>query len=280
MTRTHRASACSCAAPRVQTVAIPLADRKRRVDHGQVLEPLAMPCSRSVSPNRGGYPSFVTDKEYEDQLIARQIEYYRARAREFDGGHHHPTPELANALSKFKPRGRVVEIACGTGIWTAEILRHPVDALLCIDSAPEMLAIHESRIHDVRVRRECHDLFRWEPGEVFDAAVFAFWLSHVPPSRFAEFWAMLQRALTPDGRVWFIDDDHRAKPMEQLIEDSPVPAVRRTLDDGSVHVAIKSFHEARALAAHLSDLGWAAEVRSVGDRFLWGVAQRRGTPGG
>lgn len=222
----------------------------------------------------------MTDKRYEDQLIAGQIAYYRARAFEFEDGHHRPTPELTGPLSVFKPRGRVLEIACGTGIWTAEILRHPVDSLLGVDSAPEMLAIHESRINDGRVRRECHDLFRWEPEEVFDAVVFGFWLSHVPPSRFADFWAVLRRALAPHGRVFFIDDDHRAESAEQLIESSPVPAARRTLADRSVHVAIKVFHEPRALTARLSDLGWAAEVHSVGDRFLWGTAQPIGTPAG
>lgn len=217
-------------------------------------------------------------KSHEDQLIARQVAYYRARAREFDGGHHRPTAELAKPLSLFTPRGRVLEIACGTGIWTAEILRHPVDTLLCVDSAPEMLAIHESRVDDVRVRRECHDLFEWEPAEMFDTVFFAFWLSHVPPSRFAEFWAVLQRAIAPNGRVLFIDDDHRAESTEHLVEESPVPTVRRTLSDGSVHVAIKSFHEPRALAAQISVLGWTTEVHSVGDRFLWGIAQPSSTP--
>ena len=220
-----------------------------------------------------GYPWSVTDRDVDDRLIANQIAYYRARAREFDGGHHHPIPALARPLRGFKPRGRVVEIACGTGIWTAEILRQPVQSLLCIDAAPEMLAIHESRIDDIRVRRERHDLFRWEPEAVFDAAFFAFWLSHVPPSRFAEFWGLLGRAVGPHGRVFFIDDDHRASATEELIEDSPVPAVRRTLNDGSMHAAIKSFHEPSELETQLSDLGWAADVQSVGDRFLWGVAR-------
>lgn len=236
--------------------------------------------ARAVPFGPCGYAWLVTDTRDQDRLIAGQIAYYRARAREFDAGHHHPTPELARLLSVFRPRGRVVEIACGTGIWTAEILRHPVEALLCIDAAPEMLAIHESRIDDVRVRRERHDVFRWRPAEVFDAAVSAFWLSHVPPSRFAGFWEVLRRALGPQGRVFFIDDDHRAEPTEQLIEGSPVPAVLRTLSNGSEHAAIKSFHHPRRLAAQLSELGWAAEVQSVGDRFLWGIAQPIGISDG
>lgn len=218
----------------------------------------------------------MTDSKRDDRLIADQIDYYRARADEFEDGHHGPIPALAGPLHAFKPHGRVVEIACGTGIWTAEILRHPIESLLCIDAAPEMLAIHESQIDDVRVRRERHDLFEWEPDEVYDAAMFAFWLSHVPPSRFADFWARIRRAVGPEGRVFFIDDDDRASETEDLIEGARVPTVRRTLNDGTVHSTIKSFHEPADLAARLDDLGWTAEVQPVGDRFLWGVASLRG----
>jgi demethylmenaquinone methyltransferase/2-methoxy-6-polyprenyl-1,4-benzoquinol methylase len=219
----------------------------------------------------------MTADDPERHLIAQQLAYYRARAGEFDESHHRPTPELVGALRAFAPSGRVVEIACGTGIWTAEILRHPVETLLCIDAAPEMLARHQARIHDPRVRRECRDLFGWEPREVFDAAVFTFWLSHVPPSRFAEFWKVLRRALTPQGRVFFIDDDHRAEATEQSIADSSAPIVRRTLADGSEHVAIKLCYEPHNLASQLTALGWDAEVQSVGTRFLWGIARPHGT---
>ncbi len=217
----------------------------------------------------------MIDTRLDDQLIADQIDYYRARADEFEDGHHGPIPALAEPLDAFKPRGRVVEVACGTGIWTAEILRHPVESLLCIDAAPEMLAIHESQIDDVRVRRERHDLFQWEPEAIFDAAMFAFWLSHVPPSRFADFWDLLRRAVGQEGRVFFIDDDHRASATEDLIAGARVPTVRRTLADGSVHSTIKSFYEPADLASRLEVLGWTAEVQSVGDRFLWGRAQPR-----
>ncbi len=208
-----------------------------------------------------------------EQLIARQIAYYRARAPEFDLSHHNPTPELRADLDAFAPRGRVLEMACGTGIWTAEILRHPVEELTCIDAAPEMFAIHASRINDIRVQRQRHDLFNWESAERYEAVILAFWLSNVPPSRFAEFWGTVRRALKPDGRVFFIDDDHRAEATEERIPDAEVPAVLRTLSNGSSHVAIKVFHQPRTLAAELAELGWSAVVRSAGTRFLWGTAK-------
>ncbi len=216
----------------------------------------------------------MTAQKTPEHLIARQIAYYRARAPEFNLSHHDPTPELRAAMESFAPRGRIVELACGTGIWTEEILRHPVEELLCIDAAPEMLEIHAARIDDPRVRRERHDLFTWEADDRYDAVIFAFWLSHVPPVRFAEFWGTVERALKPGGRVFFVDDDHRAEADEERIPDAEVPTVLRKLNDGTPHVAIKLCYEPKTLAGALAELGWDAGVCSVGRRFLWGTASR------
>lgn len=216
----------------------------------------------------------MQSRQSADHLIARQIAYYRARAPEFDLSHHEPTPELRAALDAFAPHGRVLELASGTGIWSAEILRYPITELTCIDAAPEMLALHEQRISDPRVRRERHDLFGWgSDGQRYDAVIFAFWLSHVPPARFAEFWSSVADALADDGRVFFIDDDVRAETSEEPIPDAEVPAVLRRLDDGSAHVAIKVFHSPTELEADLRALGWEGEVQPAGDRFLVGTAR-------
>ena len=35
------------------------------------------------------------------------------------------------------------------------------------------------------------DLFDWQADAGYDAVFFSFWLSHVPRSRFGEFWLLL-----------------------------------------------------------------------------------------
>jgi ubiquinone/menaquinone biosynthesis C-methylase UbiE len=88
------------------------------------------------------------------QLIDEQIAYYRARAAEYDAT---STPEgdpfaahadrIRAALRSSAPRGRVLELAAGTGQWTG-ILHESADDLLVTDASPEMLELNRSRMGD------------------------------------------------------------------------------------------------------------------------------------
>lgn len=212
-----------------------------------------------------------------EALIAEQIAYYRARAPEYDetfsGAHDRA---LVAALDAFAPSGSVLELAAGTGAWTASVLRHPVSRLLALDASPEMLELHARRIGDARVERRVVNLFEWEPDETFDVVTFAFWLSHVPPARLAEFWARVGRALRPGGRVLFVDQERRGMTFETPSGDPDYPTVDRTLLDGRVMRAIKVYHPPERLAAALRELGWDGSVRGAGDGFLVGEARPAG----
>jgi SAM-dependent methyltransferase len=211
-----------------------------------------------------------------DRILAEQVAYYRARAQEYDetwhGGHD---PELIAALDAAEPRGRVLELACGTGAWTQSLVRHPVDSILAVDAAPEMLGIHAERVPDPRITRLRADLFRWQPPDRFDFVTFAAWLSHVPPARFASFWAMVASALADDGRVFLIDQDVRGMTLERPSDDPDYPTVTRPLPDGSTMTAVKVYHRPEALAATLTELGWRVRWGLVHHGLFWAEATRR-----
>ena len=217
----------------------------------------------------------MVSDERGDAVIAAQIEYYRVRAPEYDetfrGSHD---PSLVAALDACGPGGRVLELACGTGAWTEAIVRHNIESLLAVDAAPEMLAFHERRIRDPRVRREVANLFAWEPPARFDIVTFAFWLSHVPPARFETFWRMVDVALEPHGTVLFVDQDDRAASWEEIGGDSDYPTVARPLSNGRTMTAIKVYHRPDRLEARLRSLGWDISVRAAGDGFLVGSGRR------
>ena len=59
-----------------------------------------------------------------DALLAEQVDYYQARAGEYDeayAGADSPLQHLDSVLALLPVGGRVLEIACGTGQWTRHL---------------------------------------------------------------------------------------------------------------------------------------------------------------
>jgi len=231
----------------------------------------------------------TADQTDRDALVAEQIAYYHARAREYDdtlrqleryvslGGsvagrsgdeEGKEVAILLNALEEMRPFDSVLELACGTGWWTqwlAENARH----VTAVDAAEEMLALNRRRVNAANVQYILADVFSWKPDRQFDLVFFAFWMSHVPQDRFAAFWQLVGDSLKAKGRVFFIDelDAEQARGLETRVDDD---AVLRELEDGRQFRAVKVFYQPSALEATLRTLGWNIDVRASGRRFFWG----------
>ena len=207
------------------------------------------------------------------QVLSEQLAYYRAIAPTYEQnarpGWHGEEIELA--LERFRPAGRVLEMACGTGSWTQRLLRH-ADSVTALDAAPEMLAIAGARVRDQRAQFVQADLFSWQPEGTYDVVFFGFWLSHVPPARFERFWELVMRCLRPGGRVFFVDDGHRAP--DELVEGRRGVTVRRRLNDGSTHRLVKVPLEPAELERRLRSLGWDMQVTRAPGAFFWGSGRR------
>lgn len=220
--------------------------------------------------------SSVTTKDSRevDLLLDEQVAHYRALAHEYED-HFIPFPgaeELAVALDTFRPVGTVLELACGQGMWTRQLLRH-ADCLTALDASPEMLAIASSRVDSDRVRFVQANIFDWEPDRHYDTVFFGFWLSHVPLERFDSFWALVANCLAPGGRVFFVDDSYRAP--DELIEGAASTTIRRRLNDGSSYRVVKVPHEPADLEQRLAELGWAVQVTSTSGPLFWGAGSLR-----
>jgi ubiquinone/menaquinone biosynthesis C-methylase UbiE len=215
-----------------------------------------------------------------EALLAEQLAYYRARAPEYSETAipDLPTGDLANArdaliraLDDFCPSGDVLELACGPGTWTLQLLSH-AETVTAMDAAPEMIQIAASKVRDDRVRFLEADLFAWEPDRLYDVVFFGFWLSHVPLERFETFWSLIDRCLQRNGRVAFVDDACRTP--DELIEGEESSVIRRRLKDGTPFRAVKVPHTPQHLAERLRRIGWNFSVTYLGGPFYWGVGAR------
>lgn len=220
----------------------------------------------------------------EEALVNEQIEYYRARASEYDVTASPPGDPLApfgrqieRALVRFRPTGRVLEMASGTGVWTVPLLRY-ASSVTALDSSPEMHEFSRKKIGaDPRIHYLLADVFSWKPDRRYDVVFFANWLSHVPPGMFDRFWETVRAALAPMGRVFFVDELVDAWRYEHLredfVEDPSVRAVRRSLLDGRTFRLVKVFWNPEELRSTLGVMGWDVDIHRAGP-FFWAEASQ------
>jgi SAM-dependent methyltransferase len=207
------------------------------------------------------------------RLLDEQVTYYRALAPDYLGqGLDLPGgDDLTQALEAFRPAGSVLELACGPGTWTGQLLRHATD-VTAVDASPEMLAIAAARAGDERVRFVQADLFTWVPDHRYDVVFIGFWLSHVPLERFESFWSLVADCLKEDGRVFFADDAYRTP--DELVEGPSSSTIRRRLGGGASYRIVKVPHRPPDLEKRLRQIGWDIKVTTTPGPFYWGAGSR------
>jgi SAM-dependent methyltransferase len=192
-------------------------------------------------------------------ILAEQISYYRGRAAEYDATSYRDLgfarQRIEQVLADLAPAGRILELACGTGMWTQALARW-TDDLTALDSAPEAIAIARARCPD-SVQFAETDLFNWRADGSYDTVFIGFFLSHVPSARLDALMDEVGRAVAPGGRVLIVDEHIGVDRPEQRLPGDPEVATR-TLADGSAHRLIKVFLDPDELAARLHGLGWQA----------------------
>jgi demethylmenaquinone methyltransferase/2-methoxy-6-polyprenyl-1,4-benzoquinol methylase len=222
-----------------------------------------------------------------ERIISDQIDYYRARAGEYDewflrqGRFDHgrdfnrrwfeQVDQVRAALDTFAPCGDVLELACGTGLWTERLAPHATQ-LTAVDAAPEVIEINRRRVNAQNVTYEQADLFAWQPSKRYDVIFFSFWLSHVPPDRFEIFWHKVRSCLKDDGRFFLVDSlyNHTTTANNHVLLGRDSTVQERKLNDGRSYQIVKIYYEPEDLAVRLDQLAWHSDLKRSADYFLYG----------
>ncbi len=214
-------------------------------------------------------------------MMDEQIAYYRRRAAEYDTTAYRDGDltgdRLAAIVDRFGPTGDLLEIACGTGVWTRHLVRH-ASRLTALDAAPEMLDAARDRVPSGTAEFVTADVFHYPAAQAYDTVFFAFWLSHVPDWAFDEFWARVRGWLRVGGRAIFVDERPAGAVKESYVDGEP-DVVERRLGDGSTYRIVKVFRGTRQLERRLADLGWQATVSPLDAEWLLGEARPVGMVG-
>jgi demethylmenaquinone methyltransferase/2-methoxy-6-polyprenyl-1,4-benzoquinol methylase len=231
-----------------------------------------------------------------DRTIDEQIDYYRARAGEYDEWFHrhgrydrgathkeqwqHELATLQAALANAPPYRRALELACGTGLWTERLAAH-ADAVTAVDAAQEMLEINRARVDRSSIAQATveyveTDIFQWQPPHRYDLVFFSFWLSHVPATRFDQFWELVDKALASDGTVFFVDSAYtpNSTALDHKLGTRSDDTEPRRLNDGREFNIVKIFYEPEALQERMETLGWRGTVQNSGEFFIYAELHR------
>ena len=225
---------------------------------------------------------------HEEELVP----YYQARAAEYDDWYlrrgryaHGPVQDLAwqmeldratTWLDRLPLRGEIVELAAGTGWWTA--LLATKGELHAYDAAPAPLDLARARLVAHGLRAHLHVRDAWAPPDRPVDGLFAgFWLSHVPRARLATFLALALRWLRPGGTLALVDslDDPASGTRERAEAPAPDLALRR-LADGRAFTIPKVFYQPDDVAAVMRSLGFGHVETTRTGRFFFLVSGQAG----
>jgi ubiquinone/menaquinone biosynthesis C-methylase UbiE len=218
------------------------------------------------------------DRVMQNKILLEQLAYYRARAKEYDESlklddseANQELEQIIKALHALAPVVDVLELACGTGIWTRELL-HISRSLTALDGSPEMLQLNQARLRQASIEYQCADLFSWGADRQYDLVFFAFWLSHVPPTHLRTFFGKVARATRIGGRVFIIDEPKEGRHLSGANEEGMYQ--RRTLRDGSTFQIVKVYYSPQEIRKALQTCGFQAHTSITGDDFFHLCATR------
>ena len=169
---------------------------------------------------------------------------------------------------------RVLEVACGTGYWTAAAAMS-AETIYATDINPTVIALADlKQLPSEKVTFALADAFTVEAVQSFTACFAAFWWSHVLRQEQAGFMKQLRQQLGKDALVALIDNVY--------VEGSSTSIARtdlqgntfqiRMLPDGERYEILKNFPSDSSLRKRLAP--YLKEIRILRLEHYWMLSGR------
>lgn len=208
-------------------------------------------------------------------------DYYQARAPEFESVYDKPErqADLARLRSWLADEARgatLLEVACGTGYWTA-IAAATAKAIVAIDFNAAPLQMARSKGLGPHVTFAQADAFTLpDYGLAFDAGMAHFWWSHVSVADQQRFLAHFASKLRQGAKLLMIDNTFVAGSMTAPSRTDALGNTyqMRRLQDGSEYEIVKNFPTAVELRSALERHSTAVNILQL--EYYWAVSAALG----
>jgi len=141
------------------------------------------------------------------------LAYYQRRAPVYDDVYAYPERQLDLRYLEARLPGLlsgldVLELAAGTGYWTA-VISQSAQRIVATDREPAQLARLENRGFCCPVEVQVADAFELETaleGRLFTGLFAGLWVSHIRREQMPAFFAGVHRLLAPGAAVVLVDN--------------------------------------------------------------------------
>ena len=209
------------------------------------------------------------------------LQYYDERAPEYDEAYLCGTgtasiqdpsvfqleAKLLGEVVERMARGRVIDLACGTGYWL-QYYAQRCSRVTLVDQSAGMLNECATRIAALGVAARCSvvhsDVFDYD-SSVHDFALVGFLLSHLDDSQEALLFGALRRTLGESGRFLILDSAWSAA---RARFNAKTERQRRRLNNGTEFEIYKRYFDERDVSAWTDKYGVITSIEHAGSAFL------------
>jgi ubiquinone/menaquinone biosynthesis C-methylase UbiE len=219
----------------------------------------------------------------DDDLRRSMFRYYDERASEYEEAYvlgtgtasiqnadvfHHEAVLLTGVVERFA-RGRLVDLACGTGFWLQHYAAR-CSSVTLIDQSSRMLDMCRTKVAalDVghRVSIVQSDVFEHTFDQrAFDSALIGFLISHLTEDQERLLFARLRTMLDSGGRFLILDSAYSP---ERARFNAKIERQQRRLNDGTQFEIYKRYIDRQDIVRWSESHDAALSIEHVGTAFV------------